>query len=118
MGKCFERYKYFFCFILDKPDPPKFVPTFEKVELKRGQQFSVICLVASVDALGIPNGTLKWFVENINTANVLITSDELFSIVSIKSVMKENNGTYTCRTENPIGNREIELQLVVSGEVS
>ena len=95
-----------------------FEPADDKVELKKDQQFSVICRVPNVDALGFPSGTLKWVVENNDTANVLITSDEVFSALNITSLMKENNGTYTCRVENPIGNREKELQLVVFGEPS
>ena len=105
----------FFYFIVDKPDPPMFQPTIETVELKKGNQFSVICRLPGIDALGIPKGTLKWFVENNDTANVIITPDDLFTTLTIKNVRKENNGTYTCRVENPVGSREKILQLVVFG---
>ena len=107
-----------FYFIVDKPDPPLFQPTKETVELKKGNQFSVMCRLPSIDALGFPKGTLKWFVENNNTANVIIIPDDLFTTLTIKNVRKENNGTYTCRVENPVGSRDKILQLVVFGEAS
>ena len=105
-----------FYFIVDEPDPLIFQPTSETVELKKGNQFSVIYRVPSIGALGNPKGTLMWFLGNNDTANVIITPDDLFTTLTIKNVRKENNGTYTCRVENPVGSRNKILQLVVLGE--
>ena len=96
----------FFYFIVDKPDPPMFQPANETVELKKGNQFSLICRLPSIDAFGNPKGTLKWFLGNKDTANVITTPDDLFTTLTIENVRKENNGTYTCRVENPVGSRE------------
>ena len=60
-----------------------FQPTNETVELKKGNLFSVICRLPSIEALGFHKGTLKCFVENNDTANVIITPDYLFTTLTI-----------------------------------
>ena len=95
-----------------------FQPTNEIVQLKKGNQFSVICQLSSIDALGFPKGALKWFVENSDTANIIITPDDLFTPLTIKNVRKENNRTYTCHVENAVVSRDKIFQLVVFSEVS
>ena len=121
----FRFTKSFLYFILDKPDPLRFeIPgnktgdASERIAVKRGQPFSIQCRVSGVDGLGIPKGTLKWFRENRSAVVASSSGDQTFINLDFETLEKENNGSYTCRINNTIGEQSKNLQLIVLGEVS
>ena len=86
--------------------------------MKKGQRFAIQCRVPSVDGLGNPKGTLKWFRENRSVVIANSSRDQTFINLDFKVLQKENNGSYTCRINNTIGEQSKNLQLIVLGEVS
>lgn len=108
-------------FLIDKPDPLRLQvennDINEIVQKKRGDPLTVFCIG---NDLGNPSETLQWFKSSSVMAinNTFSVSPTILSLDFKNGLMKENNGTYTCRIANEVGSQEKSFQLVVLGKVS
>ena len=102
------------CLHLDDKDPLILYPAVERVERKKGSNFSIMC---TTKRMRYYSRNFDWFKENNvlpHTANVIRHST--FLRLDFSALKVEDAGTYKCNVTDDANLQEKRFQLIVFGK--
>lgn len=105
---------FYFCYYLEETDPLKLYPAVERVEKKRGSEFSIICTTESMRSY---SSKFNWFKNNNvlpNGTNVAIRST--FLKLGFTNLRVEDTGIYKGNITDGKNIEEKSFQLIVFGK--
>ena len=105
---------FFHDFDLDNRDTLKFYPTTERVQRRKGSNFSIIC---TTERMRYYSRNFNWFKENgvlPNTTNIIRHST--FLRLDIASLKVEYSGIYKCNVTDDPNLEYKHFQMIVFGK--
>ena len=104
----------FFCLYLDKADSLNLYPAVERVEKKKGSNFSIIC---TTEHMQYYSRKFNWFKDSsILTDMTMVIRHSTFIRLNFVSLKLDDSGMYKCNITDDPKVPETCFQLIVFGK--